>query len=136
MDLNLKNTDFRPDGIFGILTDTDGGFVAEILQHAYQQADGSWAPKVPPGTYTCVRGMHLLEGMTAPFATFEVTNVPNHSGILFHIGNYNRDSDGCLLIGEMLSKNDSFWMILDSRVAFTAFMNMQANVDEFILTVN
>ena len=75
MNLTLKNTDFSDDGIFGVLLDEAGNQIAVTLQHAYEQVDGKFSPKIPAGTYECVRGKHQLAGMTEPFETFEITGV-------------------------------------------------------------
>lgn len=133
MDLTIKRLDYNDDGIFGHLEETDSGdSVAVTLEHAYysNNGDGSYSPKLPPGDYLCVRGEHRLS-KGKPFTTFEVTNVPGHTGILFHPGNYNEDSDGCILLGTTLS----FSMISESRAAFSKFMALQDGVDEFTLTV-
>ena len=50
---------------------------------------------IPAGTYTCQRIYSMKFG-----ETFEVTNVPNRTHILFHKGNLDDDSHGCILIGE------------------------------------
>jgi len=86
MDLVLTRTLKHPDGIFSTLSALDGGVVCVAISHAYDDGAGGGEPKVPNGTYTCVRGTHQLEH-GAPFETFEITGVEGHSGILFHIGN-------------------------------------------------
>src|ERR1700734_1112779 len=99
MDLILKVLDSEEDGIFGdLLLGKDYSLLCVVLQHAYfNQMKNAYEPKLQGGTYTCVRGMHQLEGMTKPFETFEITNVPGHTDVLFHVGNFNRDSSGCCL---------------------------------------
>lgn len=133
MDLTLKRTDYTEDGVFGHLEETDSGdSVAVTLEHAYYSGNGigSYEPKLPPGEYVCRRGEHKLKkGPT--FTTFEVQNVPGHTGMLFHPGNYNEDSDGCILLGTTMSSS----MISDSRKAFIKFLLLQEGVDEFTLTV-
>lgn len=135
MNLSLKNKEFSKDGVFGELSDEAGNFVAYTLQHAYPDGTG-WTPKLPNGTYTCVRGQHRLDHMTSDFTTFEITGVPGHSGILFHVGNYNKDSDGCVLLGMMWLADNIPPMIAGSKVAFANLMNLQADVDTFTLTVS
>jgi hypothetical protein len=125
MDLFLRRTSYTDQGIFGILLDDKGDVVAYTLEHAYERK-----PKLPPGIYHCVRGTHAL-GDKKPFVTFEVTGVEGHSGILFHVGNYNKDSSGCVLLGIDIDRN----MLLESRKAFERFMDVQKNVDTFTLTV-
>jgi hypothetical protein len=131
MNLTLKRNAFKSAGIFGTLTDESGTQVAVTLEHAYEQTDGTYAPKLPRGVYTCQRGEHQLLGMSVPFTTFEITNVPGHTNILLHKGNFNRDSEGCVLVGT--EANDT--MILNSGVAFDKLMALQAGIYNFQLTV-
>jgi len=133
MNLILKRTDFIDTGIFGLLTDTDGNQVAVTLEHAFDSGngDGTYAPKIPNGVYTCQRSQHRLEGMDHDFTTFQIMNVPNHTNILFHWGNYNQDSDGCVLLGN--ERNGD--MIMNSKVTFQKFMDLQNGLDTFTLTV-
>lgn len=139
MDMVLIRTEFREDGIFGILMDSDGvGFECRTLEHAYGQNGDGWAPKLPPGEYTCVKGMHTLEHHPVPFEAFEVMNVPGHVGILFHIGNFNNDSDGCILLGMDVSKDPQspgLQILSDSKETFAAFMTVQGDAITFHLTV-
>lgn len=121
----LTRTRFTEQGIFGELT-TDGRFLGVTLEHSFQ-----CEPALPEGEYVCVRGLHRLEGMTSGFETFEITGVPGHSGILFHVGNYNRDSKGCVLLGERALDT----MILESEKSFQAFMASLSGVDRFPLVV-
>lgn len=78
-----------------------------------------------------MRGMHQLAGMKAPFETFEVMSVPGHQGILLHVGNFNEDSSGCILLG----KDRAGGMITQSTLTFEAFMKLQAGVNTFKLVV-
>lgn len=137
MNLTLRNNDFRPDGIFGILIDDNNNEICKTLQHSYQQPDKSYAAKVPPGTYRCVRGQHQLAHMTSPFTTFEITGVTGHTNILFHVGNYNNDSEGCVLLGMSIAPSLTMncEMLLNSKKAFEIFMDLQKSVNEFELTV-
>ncbi len=118
--------------------------LAYTLEHAYvtghdEAGLASFAAKLPEGTYTCVRGTHQLHN-SSPFQTFEVTGVPGHTGILFHVGNYNSDSDGCVLLGRRLIQDESGTtrsgsMLSGSRLAFDAFMARMEGVDSFTLVV-
>ena len=136
MDLLLTRKDLCADGIFSDLTDLKGNFLFVTLEHAYSSIPGHFVPKIPDGKYLCVRGQHQLHSMPDPFETFEVTGVPNHVGVLFHVGNYNADSEGCILLGMGLgSKIGGGKMIVNSRVAFAKFMALQAGIDSFTLTV-
>jgi len=97
--LFLHHRQFRPDGIFGELVDSDGNIIAQTLEHAYGNDADGWIPKIIDGEYLCVRGMHRLHNKTEDFETFEITGVEGHTNLLFHCGNYDNDSDGCVLLG-------------------------------------
>ena len=73
--------------------------------------------------------------MLAAFITFEITDVPGHTGILFHMGNYNKDSDGCVLLGEEAVPTSEPTMVTNSVVTFNSFMASQSGVDTFQLVV-
>lgn len=125
MSLVLKRIKVSDFGIFGRIIGSDGNEICVTLEHNY---DG--IAKVPTGEYQCVRGIHRLENLL-PFETFEVMGVPGHTGILFHPGNYNADSKGCILVGTRAEEK----MIVASRQAFDHFMDLLKGVDSFRLTV-
>lgn len=137
MNLILKRREYRSDGIFSELYAEDETFIAVALEHAYPAGyePEKWIAKVAPGVYTCRRGEHRLFGMPDSFSTFEVLNVEGHSGILFHTGNYNKDSNGCILLGEEFADVLIGKMITHSRSTFARFIALQEGVSEFTLTV-
>lgn len=74
--------------------------------------------------------------MTKDFQTFEIMDVPGHDNILFHWGNYNKDSEGCVLLGKAeVSQANGQHMITSSKETFDIFMKYLAGVNEFTLTV-
>lgn len=125
MNLHLIRKEFRLYGIFGELRDDQNNLVAVTLEHSYEDK-----PKLPSGNYSCVRGMHQLSNKP-PFETFEITGVPGHTGILFHKGNSNNDSEGCVLLGSSLGTG----CILDSKIAFDNFLELQSGKQTFSLVV-
>jgi len=136
MDMTTSRKMYRPDGIFSeVVRDDTGEVLMRTLEHAYQdEGTQAWAPKIPPGTYTCVRGTHELKN-GVPFTTYEVTGVEGHSGILFHKGNWDKDSEGCILCGLEFADSSRGKMVTQSAVAFDKFMELQAGVDLFYLKV-
>ena len=131
----LKYTHYRSDGIFGqFFFDNLSTPFCVTLSHAFYN-NGTYQPIVKQGTYTCVRGTHQLAN-GVPFETFEITGVEGHSGLLFHAGNFNKDSEGCTLLGKAIADQaDGAEMITDSKATFAAFMTMLSGVDTFSLTV-
>lgn len=127
----LKRDEFRPDGIFGAFSFDGEPTFCRTLEHSY---DGQ--PKLQPGIYTCLRGTHALHN-GVQFITFEITGVAGHKGILFHAGNFNKDSEGCVLVGHTIAINPANGeeMITGSRQEFAEFMERLEGVDEFELEV-
>lgn len=135
--MNLTRLSYTQKGIFGRIENEDKSFECHSLEHAYGEShDGLdscsvvYSPLVPCGTYICKRGTHQLKG-SEPFETFEVLGVPLHSGILFHSGNTNADSKGCILLGMFASDSG----ITHSKDAFSFFMESLRGVDNFVLTI-
>lgn len=135
MDLKLIRLYSGPDGVLSTLRDLKGNEVAAVIEHSYKDGEGPWQAKMPAGVYSCRWGLHRLLGMTQDFATFEVMGVPNHKGILFHCGNFEKDSEGCLLLGISVQTVGGQIEVIDSRVAFKKFMDNQAGIASFTLTV-
>lgn len=139
MNLSLKRDIATEQGVFGTLTSEDGSFTCRTLEHAYDSGDGngSYAPKVLPGVYLCVRGRHQLAHMDKPFTTFEITKVPGHTNILFHKGNYNNDSEGCVLLGTGVYPSENApTMLTSSSPVFNKFLMLQNGINQFTLTVD
>lgn len=129
---------YRSDGIFSRLRYDDGTPMCVTLEHAFQFPDtpaGLWEPVIKKGSYICLRGFHRLEGMTEDFETFEVTGIVGHTGVIFHWGNWNKDSKACILVGESMIDSPAGKMVTNSRAMFHKFMGGQTDVDRFQFTV-
>lgn len=130
----LNRRQYRSDGIFSDLLDATGNKVAVTLEHAYLSEFG-YDPKIPSGTYLCVRGTHALKN-GVPFETFEVTGVAGHTGILFHCGNFDNDSEGCVLVGDAIAETGSVERITNSRDTFDKLKTLWNGLSSFHLTVS
>jgi uncharacterized protein DUF5675 len=135
MNLTLKREVYGANGIFGSLFSIDNSILLFTLEHAYDDG-GEFVPKIPIGTYECVRGIHQLEPTSInpkpqPFSTFEITGVVGHTNLLFHTGNFNEDSAGCVLVAT--GRNEH--MLTNSREGFERFMDAQTGCDSFELIV-
>ena len=131
----LIRREYEEDGIFSELMDDKGKLISHTLEHAYDDGKGGWVPKITPGTHLCVRGPHRLHNMTSDFETFEVTGISGHSDLLFHVGNWNSDSEGCILMGNGIAQSRQGQMVTASRPCFEEFMKNLAGVDSFNLEV-
>lgn len=147
MNMNLVRKNATVDGIFGELLDHNGIHFCFTLEHPYLEG-GLFIPKLTAGVYECrddsgplENGMHSLED-GVPFKAFEVIAVPEFqgesvSGILLHIGNYAKDSKGCVLLGSGLGLTlERKQMLMASKQAFDRFMSVQKECDSFTLTVS
>lgn len=81
---------------------------------------------IPVGEYACKRIRSIKHG-----ETFEVLNVPNRAGILFHVANYLHEIRGCIAVGLELGNA----CVMKSAAAFDLFMLTLRGQDEFRLTI-
>jgi hypothetical protein len=137
MNLILHRNKFGDQGIFGniVTDDSNSECVCLSLEHAYLNntyaAYGKYGPKVPSGIYTCTRRMSPKFG----FEVFMLNNVPNCTFIEIHIGCFQEDSEGCILVGCGIGIENGFTMLTDSKIAFDHFMQLQQGVNMFKLTI-
>ena len=87
---------------------------------------------IPKGNYTCRRVKSSKFG-----ETFQVCDVPNRQGILFHAGNSApKDTRGCILLGVGAEVSGGNAYLLSSRPAMKTFMQMLEGVESFDITIN
>lgn len=90
---------------------------------------------IPAGSYICKR----FHGTKWP-NTFEIVrpgtnNVDGHTSLLFHAGNIEEDSLGCILLGSSVFNLKGFRAVSNSGLTFKLFLDHTKNVDEFPLTI-
>ncbi|MEA2065883.1 MAG: DUF5675 family protein [Thermotogota bacterium] len=67
--------------------------------------------------------------------TFQITNVPNRSYVLFHAGNISAHTAGCVILAQYFGKLKGDRAVLNSGITFKSFMNIMTGVNEFHLTI-
>ena len=84
---------------------------------------------IPAGTYTCkpYSGEHFKD-------VYIVENVPNRTAILFHWGNTEKDTLGCILLGNKLGTIENEPAILESRACYERFRALIGK-NEFTLVI-
>lgn len=116
------------DGTFGVIIDGDKPF-ALTLENKWLNNQRNISC-IPEGRYICRR----YSSAKYP-DTFEVTNVPGRSHILFHTGNTNEDTAGCILVAEQFGELNKAIAILASKPGFREFMERLIDVDVFELII-
>lgn len=84
---------------------------------------------IPTGDYFCKIELSPSQGMC-----FHILNVPGRDHILIHSGNYNKDTEGCLLLGEFL-KDINKDGLRDVTNSVKTVERLEAICDSFILTI-
>ena len=85
---------------------------------------------IPAQQYQCQRIVSPKRG-----ETFQILNVPDRSHILFHAGNIDVHTEGCILLGQYFGKLKNNRAILNSGKTFKDFMTLMVGIDEFHLTI-
>lgn len=104
------------DSTLGMLFDvTDGRkFLCFTLEDEYRENKVKGETRIPAGTYKL--GLRTQGGFHNRYSArfrnihkgmIEVLDVPNFTYILWHVGNDDDDTDGCLLLGDTLHQNVS-----------------------------
>jgi len=112
------------DGIIGVLS-IDGKVDCFTMQP--DETDKHFS--IPVGNYLC-RRFHGRKWQD----TFEVV-VPGHTALLFHSGNFEEDTEGCILLGEEVGELNGRRAVLVSGKAFVEFMKKMGNDQEFNLVI-
>ena len=125
---HLLRVAFTEYGTFGVFMDAGIPFCVTLERAWIHNQQG--VSCILPGEYICRRVNSPQFGNT-----FEVTNVPGRSNILFHKGNLMEDSHGCVLLGEQYEPLNGQPAVLASGKAFSEFLARTQDVDSFILRI-
>ncbi len=129
-DIILLRVSKEPSGCFGVLLQDSIPF-AGTLERTYE-VDGKQTVKIPPGNYTCVRTTFNKRG----YQTYEILGVEGHSRLLFHRGNSEEDSDGCVLVGQGFGLSMGQNSVIYSVAGFHEFMRRLNDRPKLILQVS
>lgn len=124
----IKRIAFTEHGTFGVII--DGGVPFALTLERPWLDNASDVSCIPAGKYTCKR----FSSESHP-DTFQVMDVPDRFGILFHTGNLMQHSAGCILVGEMFEPYKGQPAILSSKKGFSEFMEKLQNQTEFELII-
>ena len=127
MSFELKHVAKIPSGAFGVLLNNGVPF-AVTLERTYDPGN---TVKIGNGFHECSRSRYAKGG----YDTFEIA-VPGHSRILFHKGNTELHSEGCVLVAESFAVFGDKPGVAMSAEGFNEFMKRAGEVDSFTLEVS
>ncbi len=116
------------DGSFGVLRMNKQVVMLTLELPGNQNAVS--LSSIPAKQYLCKRIISPTFG-----ETFEVTDVPGRSHILFHKGNTKADTKGCILVGQSFGLVKGHRAITGSSKAFSQLMQTLQGHDAFHLTI-
>jgi hypothetical protein len=85
---------------------------------------------IPEGTYLLKPHTSLLHGQT-----WEVTNVPGRSDILFHTGNFSSQTEGCIMPGTYEKVIDGRLAVANSAIAMGQLLRLLADDSSHTLEI-
>ena len=119
---------------FGVFKNFEGKPFAVTLEPAWLNnlVDNSC---IPSGDYLCKRVDSPKYG-----DTFEITGVPGRTHVLFHWGNLEKNTKGCVLVAEKFGILGSDTAILQSRNSsgggFNEFLDIVKDRDDFWIRIS
>ena len=120
--ITVKRVSYLPIGVYGVILDGDLPFALTCENNKLY---------IPEGEYLCNKSYYNKGG----YSTYEIV-VPNRTRILFHTGNIDSDSLGCILIGEefapLLGRDAG---IKNSKYGFSEFMARIGGAESFKLVI-
>jgi len=121
--------DHETEGTFGVLS--IGHDVFCVTLELPDKENASNISSIPAGQYTC------RKYSSARFPkTWEITNVPNRSYVLFHVANKASDLRGCVGLGQYFGRLEGKRAVRNSGHTFKEFIDITyKNFDELLLTI-
>ena len=120
------------------LEDTDRGLSQSLPISVNRAKKKKGLTAIPVGKYRVTLDMQSNRFKTVPFYKFcdgylpRLVNVPAYDGVLIHIGNYPKDTEGCILVG----KNTKVGAVLESTTTFKAlYERLKAAKDDIYITI-
>lgn len=126
--------DLSIDEVFfsNTLEDTDRGLTSDMTDEQIKVIKQKGITAIPTGRYRVV--MNVQSPKFSKYKQYEfckgylprLVDVPGYKGVLIHIGNYPKDTDGCILVG----KNTVKGAVMNSTATFKKLYDILKNADE------
>lgn len=136
----LRTVAVREDGAFSVFLHHPDGYepnrgrpFAVTLERTFETPAPVVAIRtvIENGTVRCTKDKFNRGG----YETF-LLHVPGHDRVLFHRGNVETDSAGCVLVAESFAVIAGNVAVAQSRDGFDEFWSLAKDLDEFFLVVS
>lgn len=124
--LQLRTVSVDALGCFSALM-WDGKLFAVSVERTFDDN----RPIIGNGVYVCQAAYFNRGGYT----TFEIL-VGGHSHVLFHKGNVETDSKGCVILGSSFGELNGMPAVLGSQGAFDKFVQLTKGLKSFTMEVS
>lgn len=125
--LVLHTVAIREDGCFSVML-WEGRPFAVTVERTFENN----RVVIPAGLLVCKRTTRFEA--TPPYSTFEII-VPGHTRILFHKGNVEDDSKGCVIVGKAFGMLNGKTSVQNPKEGFEEFAALTAELEEFNVQV-
>lgn len=115
-------------GTFGVLKINKMVFCVTLEPR--DELNAPFISSIPAQQYMCTRVDSNRYGLT-----WKIDNVPGRTFILFHPGNVDEHTEGCILLAQHFGKLRGDRAVLNSGVTFKNFMNVTSDRVKLHLTV-
>lgn len=114
------------------LEDADRGLTSDMTDEEIKEIKQKGITAIPTGRYKVV--MNVQSPKFSKYKQYEfcegylprLVDVPGYEGVLIHIGNYPKDTDGCILVG----KNTVKGAVMNSTETFKQLYDILKAADE------
>lgn len=127
MQLTLNRNDSADNATIGKLY-IDGVFFCSTLEDVQRDIKIKDETAIPKGTYQVLITMSPKFGRLLPL----LVNVPGFDGIRIHPGNTDKDTAGCILVGDYLNPD----FITASRDTFSKLFDLLKDEDSISITIS
>jgi hypothetical protein len=123
--LSLKTVAVREDGCYSVLCWNGRPFAVSV-----ERTFDDLRTVIGNGYFECVRDHYHKGG----YETFEI-QVKGHDRVLFHKGNLETHSLGCIIVAESFAVMSGQTAVADSKGGFAEFMELTKDLPSFHMEV-
>ncbi len=125
IDYTLQRVDSRSDSSYGVLFDSDMTHKCFIIEDEPREVKVDGETRIPAGTYQ-IKHREVLSPLTKKYREkypwfnwhLELQNVPDFTHCYIHVGNFESNTEGCLLTNKNVSEVNGQWVGGNSVKAF------------------